>query len=49
MLEDEGGGGPTLVREHDGDGVFQGSGTEWGFVNSASSVEGEELLLDRNA
>jgi hypothetical protein len=49
MLEDEGGGGPTLVREHDGDGVFQGSGVEWGFVNSASSVEGEASALERTA
>jgi hypothetical protein len=49
MLEGEGGGGPTLVREHDGDGFFQGSGAEWGFVNSVSSVEGEASALERIA
>jgi hypothetical protein len=36
-------------RELEGDGLFHGSEEGEGFVDSASSVEGEEPLLERTA
>jgi hypothetical protein len=45
----EGGESTTRCRELEIGGLFHGSREGWGFVNSASFVEGEEPLLERTA